>query len=428
MKIKTIKTETIINILEYIFSLFIILESNTIYSQLYGSHVLLRTSMVGIVIVCSLMLFYFRKFKFSKRFFFFAGYCWVVSLLMFINTKSINGIGIIILILSILFPLLFLFVENYGKEGILSITKKFVNIVIVLCVISLFFWFFSSVFNIIKPTGVVKAIWAKPYSTFNTYFYLHFDTQSIYWLFPEPIIRNTGIFAEGPMYGLIIVIALMFNVLINKSKKEYLYTFILCVTLLTTFSVTGYVSAIIILGSYFFRIIKKIDFKKFDFKKKIMYIILLILSLLILVPMFYNLLDKKLDTGSANHRGKDIVNGFNVFFKHPLIGQGIIHEREYEENPDIGYGYSNAIIPVATDGGLVLLVLYIIFPLLLTFEAIKKKNLDCILFAIVFVILLFTTLFQYRMTMVLLLVIQSVICKESLANKSQKKKRVDING
>ena len=125
-----------------------------------------------------------------------------------------------------------------------------------------------------------------------------------------------------------------------------------------------------------------------------------------MIPFCINIFNKKLQTGSAKHRNLDIKNGIEAFMDRPVIGNGILHERLTESDAETGYGYSNAIIPVLTDGGILLGVIYIFPAITLLFRIFKEnKNNRRKYFILisVYMIILFTTLVQYRLSLIFLI-------------------------
>lgn len=392
------------SILQYILALSIILECNSIYSQLYKGHLYIRTSFIAIAVLCMVFITLSRKNKLYKEVIYFTIYDYLCSLFMLINTNNLTGKFITIIVFMCFFPILLFYLSNNTKKEICDLLTKFVRIVSVLCFISLFFWIFGSVLNIIHPTSIIKIIWGKPFSVISSYFFVHFDTQAVSFFANSLLTRNTGIFTEGPMYSIIIIVALVFNnfmipILLNKKEKinQKKYNIVLLTTLLTTFSFTGIVCALVILLFYAVGWLKK---HHFEFDKKFA---LLIIGLLIISPLVVEFTIKKINSSSASHRTTDVINGINVFIKKPIFGYGINHDRPTELDSTVGYGYSNAIIPVLTDGGIILSIIYFTPALLLLKKGIKKKKRIELYLFIIYFIILFTTLIQYRMIMFLLI-------------------------
>lgn len=388
------------NIMQYIIAIFTILECNSIYSQIYNAHHMIRTIFILIVIVCMVasLFIFFRPIKIYKKAMKFIIYDYLCSILMLINTSSVSGKAIIILVFMIYLPVLLIYLTNLTKFQLYNLLKNFVNIVVILCVISLVFWGLSSVIGLLKPTNALKVVWAKPYSLIDSYFFLHFDTQDVWWITGSSLMRNTGIFTEGPMYALIIIVALIFNNLLLpiEKGKSYKKNIIMFITMISTISVTGIFCSFIIL---FGNIKTGISMMRMANKKQWIYILIIIC--IILIPFTINLMIKKISTSSAVHRNLDIQIGMKKFVENPIIGKGINHERETELDYETGYGYSNTIIPVLTDGGILLANIYLIPAFLLGYKSLKKRKKKILAMLIVYFIILFTTLVQYRLIMLL---------------------------
>lgn len=414
---KIINNELLCEILQYLLMFIIILESNSIYAQIYGYHLIIRAVMVGMAILSLSFLMVLKKIKIHKSIIGFIIYDILCSIIMFINTDSISGKGVIALVFFMFLPLLQIYLSNLKKHEFKELLKKFVNIVIVLSLISLMFWIISAIFNILKPTNIVKIVWAKPYSSIESYFNLHFYTQDVWWITDSPLIRNTGIFTEGPMYALILMIALIFNNLLcfEKTKSNLLKTIILFITMLTTISVTGIISAVIILAFN----IKEYMLSLSRVKQKF-FLVSLVILIIIMIPLGTILAIKKMNTGSAIHRNMDIQIGLKNFLEKPILGHGVNHERSTESDYENGYGYSNSIIPVLTDGGITLTLIYI-YPLvyLLIYSTVAKKY-NWLCFGLIYSIILFTTLIQYRLSMMFMLAIMLNVKSVNFNINSQK--------
>lgn len=398
--LRTNKNTKTYSLLQYLLITLLILESNSIYSQIYGSHLYIRTAIIIISTIIILIFILNKKTILHKKTLQFIAYVLFCSSFMIINTNSLNGEIIILLVFLLYLPLSLIYLSNLSTENFKDLLKKFVNVVIVLCLISLIFWILTALLNIIQPTGKIKAVWARPYSTFDTFFYLHFNTQEVWWITGLPLIRNTGIFTEGPMYAFVLIVALIFNNIIcfENTKSNFMKNVILCATMISTISITGIICAILIVLP---NIKKYALFMKKSYRAFLM--VSLILMVICTIPIGLNFLSKKMNTASATHRNMDIKIGIDIFSEKPILGYGINHEREDENDYENGYGYSNAIIPVLTDGGMLLGAIYILPIYLLAIKGIKRRKINYILFSVVYTILLFTTLIQYRLLIIFLI-------------------------
>lgn len=403
-------------ILQYLLVIIVILECNSIYSQIYGCHLIIRLTITALA--CAILVFFIlsKEIKIDKKIIFFIIYDILCSGLMLINTNNFSGFGVIILVFLIFLPLLLIYLSNLTKEELKSLFKKFVNVVIAISVVSVIFWLVILVFKL-KPTNYIKIVWGKPYSIIPSYYNIYFNTQDVWWITGESLMRNTGIFTESPMYSAVLVVALIFNNLLNfeNTKINFVKTIILFVTMISTISVTGIICSIIIIAA---------NTKKYILAMKKIYrkifIICLLIMIICMTPIGVEFLAKKLETSSAGHRNMDIKNGFKVFLEEPLLGHGINHERKTEKNYEIGYGYSNTIIPVITDGGIVLSAIYVISLISLIVEGVKCKKSNYLVLCSIFVILLFTTLIQYRLIMMFLIsIIYCMGCNNNFLERNE---------
>lgn len=401
---KKINKDVLYEILQYLLMIIIIFECNSVYSQIYGIHLAIRAIMTGIAILSVILLIFLKKIKIhkqiSKLVIGFIIYNILCSIIMFVNTESFSGKGIIVLVFLIFLPLLQIYLSNLTKDEVKKLLQKFVDIVIILSIVSLMFWVLSNVLSILKPSNIVKILWGEPFSLIKSYFNLHFDTQDVWWITGTPLIRNTGVFTEGPMYAVILLVALMFNnfLCFENTKNNFIKTSILFITMITTISMTGVICASIIVA---YSIIKNILLTN-KLNKRLVTIIFII-AIIVIIPVAIFLLSKKMNTGSVAHRNMDIQIGLSAFAEKPILGYGVNHERATETDYNAGYGYSNTIIPVLTDGGLILAIIYTMPTVFLLIQSIKNRKNNHILFSLIYIIILFTTLIQYRLLMMLLI-------------------------
>ena len=324
---------------------------------------------------------------------------YVCSTIMLLNTTVNSGKITIILIFMLFLPTLMIYLSGCSKEEIRNILFKFVKIVSMICMFSFIMWILFSILHIMGPTNTINVVWAKPYSTIDSYFFVHFDVQYVTFIFENPIIRNTGIFTEGPMFAFVIIIAMLINnSFIINNKRKVLYNIILLITMISTFSFTGIICVLVI---FIYNIIKRIIALDKDLRKK--FIVIISVIIVVLMPLIIVFSIKKIGTSSASHRETDIINGLQTFIESPIVGKGINHERLTELDYEVGYGYSNSIIPILTDGGLFLLFVYIMPMILLIYKSIKERQISNLPIILIYMIILFSTLVQYRMLLLLLL-------------------------
>lgn len=350
-----LKKSNIVNILETLVVLSVILELNSVYSIMLRMTTPLRVSFFCIIFLALLILLKGKKIKLKKTL--------IYSILLFdmglvMATLCLNFSGLkTTIIYYVLMLLLFcIYFSMYGKPAIMGMCKKFVQIVLILSVISLFFWVTADVFKILKPTNAVYIDFGSYNNEprqISSYFNLHFDTQKM-GIAGFILIRNSGIFCEAPMYAIILLITFMFQLLVDEIEFSKRNFYILLVTIISTVTTTGIICTSLMLFLAFM-------YKDFEVKilKQIKYILLPVL-LLIICMFFFNIIEDKSTTKSYLNRTMDYRNAFEVFKEYPLFGKGINHDHAYEDEYLKGYGYSNSVSKILTDGGIYLLVFYIV--------------------------------------------------------------------
>lgn len=133
-------------------------------------------------------------------------------------------------------------------------------------------------------------------------------------------IRNIGIFWEGGAYQYFLNIALILSLYVKKNPIFSFPNWIFVISIITTFSTTGYLIMAVVLAS----IVMGKSSKRMFFVK-ILIIIPLLLTVL-LSPVIFNKLfdsDSREYVGSTQRRVLDTVVDYNVFRDNPLLGIGL---------------------------------------------------------------------------------------------------------
>ncbi len=240
-----------------------------------------------------------------------------------------------------------------GKEtrDYTELFRFFINIMAVICAVSLFFWFMSSFLGIIQPTGIEELDWSGSRSSAKSYYGLYFELQ---WadIFGLHMMRNCGIFMEGPKFSQAIITALMaafiFRGKIKVTKLQYA---IFIIALITTFSVAGYLYLAILAAAFIF---ESRRYRRF-----------IIIALPIAAALGLYLWSIKKHTGSGSLRIRDYILGFKILADHPIFGAGFkstgdVFLNVYHESWNAS---SNGFSVVMGEGGLWLLSVYM-FPII----------------------------------------------------------------
>ena len=310
-----------------------------------------------------------------------------VALLIFNYLIYFPGVNLFIINNILLLISFWLLGSIYFRNNRIHLfMERVVNVTLILAIVSLFFWTLGSLLGFISPTGYIVTSWGDAYYKVSSYQNIYFETQKIKLLGFEGW-RNNGIFIEGPMYNIVLSISLLYLSLF-KTRIELKKIIILIIAIFSTFSTTGILLvAFIVFYKLFFR--KRIS-KTFFF------------SLLIIFPMISsyglrfisNLLRDKASTRSASIRLDDISAGVKSWEEHILFGNGynnrqaIVSHMNLNIRPNVGF--SNGILEILSDGGIVLFTMLFLPLLFFLFKSTVAFNTKVVI--LIWFILLFITI------------------------------------
>lgn len=370
----------LMNIVDTLLLLLIIIKTNSIYLYIGVENklnfyliVVITIAVLFEVISGRLSLQYLKKMLLVIVLYFFAI---IINILVSASVISSNILTYYFIVVPLM---LILVMYKYYKKTLTNFLAIFVRIVLILAVISLLFWCFGSVLNIIKPTNYVVSSWSGGQVT-TSYYNLYFETQNTLFL-GYKMIRNSGIFAEAPMWSLLLSVALIFQELLLKHSTRIFV--LLMLTILTTASTTGFFIA----GSLL--IYKVINQKRSWFK----YINLT--SIPVLIFTLVKVWGEKSDSASASIRYDDYVAGFLAWKNHFIFGSGLSSGiRAIESYMDTtirsNLGYSNSFFVILAQGGIILGMLYF-YPVVSVL--LKRFSSNAKMLALLFIILIFTAIF-----------------------------------
>lgn len=386
-----ITKKNVINISEYIISMCIILQCNSVWIKMNNFNILMLVIMsVSVIIVMCLVSG--DKIKTNKQFIKSVMLVLIINIYLIIYIFSSQPyIDQYIRYFYIAFNIILLY-QLFVIDDEFEILIKLSNIVCIIALFSLIFWIFGTNLNIIKPTSQFLLDWGGEYYR-NSYFNIYFEAQKIQFL-GSSIYRNTGIFAEGPMYSFILGLSLAIQVYLNKelSLKKIILLFI---TTLTTFSTTGVIAV-------FFIITSKIGRLKFN--TKLMNIIrfacvIVSITITIVVSIFFindKVGDKDINKASSySVRLADIKSGIQAFEDNKLFGVGYHNQSEIKKYSSMAGNGSSSMITILAQGGIYLAIFYIIPLFRLFIQSIKYLNFDFVLFIISLLGMLFFTNVPY---------------------------------
>lgn len=313
-----------------------------------------------------------------------------------------------VLKLDVIIIFTLLYYALYCNDKLPLVMQFYVDIVTIIGIISLLFWILGSNLHLINTNKYILSTW----SSFNnwaqlvpSYFNIYFEPQQI-----NGLIRNSAIFPEAPMASLHFTVALSIEWLLRKNDKFHIAKLvILIICIISTFSSTGYI-AVILLVCY------KILLSKNAFISRIKPVIIVVVIVGIIV--IQNILSQKLVTESGSIRIDDYVAAYNAWKDNPIMGLGIASSKiQNYMSLWRGYnlGFSNTIMDILAHGGIYVSLIYVLALIYSIKESFKYKNWNMLMFIIIVIYLLFTTLFTNTLLLfnVLALIIYGSNIKES---------------
>lgn len=388
-----ISKEKLNTILQYLLVFFVILDSRSVFSYFVDGN-LGKIFTIFIVVILLLIFLLNANYKFKKSAITFIFFYLIYIILFFVKNVTNYQINFINNFF-ILFLLMFLVFCVYDRKNIENLFKAYVNTMFLIAIISLIFFFFGSLTNILS-TNVIEIIDWGGKQVIGGYSYLHFNTQTTI-MFNKVILRNTSIFVEGPMFALHLMFAMSLS-LFFKRKILNKYAVIFGITILSTLSITGFLF-------YLFSLFYKYTF----FNKSRIKVIILPIIFLFFLGIGTTFLNDKQSTNSYSIRSDDYSAGFKAFKDYPIFGSGFLNNNEAIKHMSsyrlYNTGLSNSFIIVLVHGGIYLTLFYLI-PIFLNLKKLifsKNKNLFLIEIILLQLYLLFTSAYQYTSLMMLFL-------------------------
>lgn len=357
---------------EYLWVIFVILNGNSVYHansirNLYLLEIVLALTAVLIV----MNLIFYRKWP-SKR-----SVIGTVALLcyctVYFAVKQNHMPAKDYLELFVLgAPLAFLlFSESYYNGRLVRLLSRFGNVIFLLAVISLYFWFMGEVFKVIEPNGYVNIAWGG-HSMARGYYRIHFAFQRDTTFFPNTFLyRNSGIFSEAPMFNLWLDLAVAIELFI-RPKVSKLRLIILAITVFTTLSVTGILFLVLCVVLTALAHLRNLNRGQ---------TCLLILMALIVIPVLSVLVlrsvSMKVDTVSYEMRLSDYGAGVRLWMDYPLFGAGygsLTALFPYIYSPNGIVGFSNSVTAVLGTGGVWMALLFYIPLIALLFPRLSGSR------------------------------------------------------
>jgi hypothetical protein len=262
--------------------------------------------------------------------------------------------------------------------------ESYSDIMQIICLVSLFFWLFGSVLNLL-PYKSITYSWLKGVYNSKTYLYLYFENaiqnQKIFGMY---IPHNCGIFVEATIYSNFLIYAIGIEWFKNRGINKNRLIF-LVITLISTFST----KALVVLIATF---TIKYVFDNRKNKRPIIRLIKFALSLLLIfIAAFsiYQIIIDKSTTASYAVRMDDLRAALITWKNHLIFGSGYGNDESIIANTTTPWlreevtGVTMGVTVLLAEGGIVLFSYYIL-AVYLAYNSpiIQKKKMDFIFFAV----------------------------------------------
>ena len=219
-------------------------------------------------------------------------------------------------------------------------------------------------------------------------------------MFGHEIIRNSGFFAEAPMFNYCLCLALFLDLFILE-KRNLLFELILMAAIFTTFTTMG---MLVLLGVFSMILIRKIMNSK---NMLVLFFGGLCVPIIIVAfaGMSILLMKDKSSSRSYDSRSGGIQYGISKFINSPIIGNGYATAME-------GVG-SNSLFLVLAEGGIILGAFYYI-PLLYFPYKRRRKNPNEFYFSLFYGFLFSLTMIAYaNITLIMVAYFYSTYIRKS---------------
>ncbi len=271
------------------------------------------------------------------------------------------------------------------------------NIILVIAVVSLAFWFVGSILGLIQPSGIEYTIWSSTDGSevpINNYYHLYFETQ-YQRFFDTVFMRNSAIFTEAPMCSFMFCFAFLVE-LFKKKEYNVKICILLLVSIVTCISTTGYVVAII---AIFLKYLIS-NTGKHTVSSVLKLAIAPIVLIIIVLVMEY-VFESKLQTTSGSLRVDDFVAGFKAWMLHPIMGNGYGNSNSYVYMMSTfridRKGFSNSLMQILAYGGLYLFAPYAGSFGLGAYRYVKKADWNNLVFICLFMVMFIFTITSFQM-------------------------------
>lgn len=391
------------SIIEYILCFLLILSCGSVFDNMTNANFYI-SEIFMVLLFLYVLLFLFPKFRKQKKTFlkfiiFFAFYVVYQAIYILVHRNMPNMI-VYTFKLVIIFLLLMMFYLFSNKDKINDIIRKISKIIIIISIISIFFFALGSYLKIIQPTNKVQIEFGNNNRAINSYFNIYFEAQETS-IFGDYRIRNCAIFVEAPMFTIGLLIAISYELFLNKEKKRKRNIILLFITILTTMSTTG-----IAVGSGLIalKIMYVIFNKNRTYKGKKVLKLITISFIIVLGIISFIVIKDKWNSPSFMLRIDDYLAGYKAWEDHKIFGNGYQNyeavQNHMSERVFNNMGQSNSISNLFAEGGLWIGAVYTIPVIYLLVKNFKYKKYNNIMFILTLILIFCTIIFTYSIMII----------------------------
>ena len=319
----------------------------------------------------------------------------------------VSGGDIKRLLAKFIILLVILFVYFYGhmvRGTIKQLFKHYIDVMFVIALISIFMWLTCSVLKWFPATSPFRIEWGADRRIWSFYG-IYFHWQNDFFIHGMRFYRNIGIFTEAPMFSLHLCTALMFDLMINDHHTKFRWFRILwfCGTILTTFSITGYLfmMALIVINLYATLIVRARSEDEATAKKAKKQLIVVTVLGIALAAIGLMLIADKLASRSGGSRTEDFRNGYKGWRDHVWFGAGFgdiearLQYASWRRQHRSNTGFTNSPMAILCEGGIWFFMGYYLSFVYGLFASLHKRDWRAFICLCLMVFLFITTTMEH---------------------------------
>ena len=343
-------------VVEYLLAITIVLNCNSVYAAAVTDY---HLNEIAAILALALVIIGAFKGGLDKRILnkwgrVFAIYYILMTVFIFVSVPGESILGFVSRFI-IFVPFMALYLSILAKKNQQNrIISSFISVIVLLSVVSIFFWFFGSLLHALHPNMSIQAHWGRDIN-YPGYFGLYFERQTLTF-FSYFGYRNDGLFTEGPMYSLCLIVSIAalffideFSINGKLRKESKRKAVVLIIALITVMSFSGYA---MLAGIFFLRFVTTTTKNRMSKKfRLIVSIFILIIGGLMVAAVFV----EKQQTSSWLIRIDDVQAGIKAWLAKPVFGNGYGTYAVEEYMSSFRWwntGYSSALLSVLSQGGL----------------------------------------------------------------------------